>query len=63
MAGFLKKLQNYPENTKKVILWVSVIVVGLALSAVYIFYVRWKITSFQEKGFMESAGLPAINIR
>ena len=60
---FFKKLQNYPENAKKIILWVAVVVIGLALSVVYIFYVQRKMVDFQEKGFMEGAGLPAIDVQ
>jgi len=60
---FLKKIQNYSENKKKIIVWAVVIVVALLLFVVYIFYVRWKIADFQKKGFMESADWPAINIQ
>ena len=56
---FLNKLREKPEREKKIILWVVVIAVALALSVVYIFYVQWRVEDFQKKGF----DLPAIEVQ
>ena len=69
---FIEKLQNKPENTKKIILWVTVIIVGLVLFFLWIINAKrsiqefWKedfFTNFNVSGFKEKMeNLPKVEI-
>ena len=50
---FLRKLQNLPEKTKKLILWTAVIIIGLFLFIWWIKNLEEKIKIFQKEGFLE----------
>ncbi len=49
---FLDKLQNLPEKTKKVILWIAVIIIGLSLFIWWTKNLQEKIKTFQEEPFL-----------
>jgi hypothetical protein len=48
IKGFLKKLQNLPENKKKVILWVIVAIVAVVLLFVWVDIAAKRLTAIEE---------------
>lgn len=54
---FLKKLQNKPENIRKIILWVAIIIIGLALIFLWVINVKRNIQKFQKEDFIKNFNL------
>ncbi len=59
--AFLEKLQKQPESVRKAILWVSVIIIGLALFFVWLYITQAKIKDFRKGKFFENIGMPDLN--
>jgi len=57
---FVKKLQNQPEHIKKVILWTTIIVIGLGLIFWWIINVEKSIKEFQKEKLIEGLNLPRL---
>ena len=58
MTGFLKKIQNQPEYIRKIILWITIIIVALALGSWWIYSSYWKIKKFPKEEFIKELELP-----
>jgi len=58
MLSFVKKLQNQPENIKKIILWSIIIVIGLGLLTIWILNFRQKIKEFKKEDLIKGFNLP-----
>jgi hypothetical protein len=57
---FLEKLQNLPDNKKKIILWTIVVILGLIMG---FFWVKGAINSFAKFGeSVQNIKLPEINM-
>jgi len=48
-VDFLDKLRNKPRYIRKIILWVTVIIVALILGSWWIFNFYWKIKKFPKE--------------
>lgn len=59
MKDFLAKLQNQPESTKKIILWLTVIVIGLALIVIYVKHIQKTIANFNIEDLSRQLNLPS----
>ena len=57
---FLDKLRKQPENVRKIILWVTVIIVGLILLTLWIINISQKIKKIEKEKVMEELNLPAL---
>lgn len=55
----MKKIQNLPEQTRKIILWSVTIALGLGLFALYAKNVQEKLKSFEFKKTKEKLSLPS----
>jgi hypothetical protein len=58
--NFLNKIRSLPEKKRKVILWVTVIVIALILLVVWIKFSKQRIESFNMEEFKEGLGLPSL---
>ena len=54
----LNKLQNQPKHIKKIILWITVIIVALILGSWWIYSSYWKINNFKKEEFIKELELP-----
>lgn len=59
MKDFLAKLQNQPESTKKIILWLTVIVIGLVLIVIYVKHIQKTIANFNIEDLSRQLNLPS----
>ncbi len=50
---FLKKIQNLPERKKKIILWTTVVIIGLAMITVWIFSLPGKVEENRESDYLK----------
>ena len=57
--SFLDKLRNQPESTRKLILWVVVVIIGLGLTIWWINSSYRKIKEFPKEGIIDKMSLPA----
>ncbi|PIR72105.1 MAG: hypothetical protein COU42_02525 [Candidatus Nealsonbacteria bacterium CG10_big_fil_rev_8_21_14_0_10_36_24] len=55
---FLKKIQNQPERIRKMILWITVVVVALILASWWIYNSYWNLKNFKEEEFIKELELP-----
>ncbi|MCX6759210.1 MAG: hypothetical protein NT012_01450 [Candidatus Nealsonbacteria bacterium] len=60
--NILQKIRNQSEKTRKVILWVIVIIFGLILFFFWIKNVQSKLESFQKEEFKEKLNLPKLEV-
>lgn len=58
LKEILKKLQNLPERTRKIILWSTVIILGFCLIFFWLRGFQQKIESFEGKEILEEIKLP-----
>ncbi len=58
----LGKLQKLPQKTRQIILWVTVIIIGLALLGWWFNNFQQKLKSFKRKELKEQFQLPEIEI-
>lgn len=56
--NFLEKIQNLPEETKKIILWTVIVIIGLALFTLFIKNFQQQLKSFEAEKFKEGLKLP-----
>ena len=59
---FLEKIRNLPERTRKVILWVAVIVLASIMLFFWISNIPKSLNNFQAGQFIEGLNLPKIEI-
>ena len=59
---FLVKIQLWPEKTRKIILWMVLIVLGLVMLVWWVGHVSQKINDFQPGQFIEQLDLPEITV-
>jgi len=59
---FLEKIRNLPEQTRKVILWATVIVLALIMLFFWVRSIPQRLGSFQAGQFFQQLGLPKIAI-
>ena len=57
----LQKLQNQPENIRKIILWAIVLLVGFLLMIWWGKSFQQRMKSFKEGGFQKELKLPSFN--
>jgi len=57
---FITRLQNKPEHIRKIILWTTVIIIGLILIIFWIIFSYQRIQEFQKQKFIEGTNLPAL---
>ena len=60
IGDFFKKLQNQPEETRKIILWSVVIIISLGFFFLWLHSVKIKLKSFQKETFFESIEIPQL---
>ena len=53
---FLEKIQKLPERTKKIILWTTVIIIGLFLFTWWVKNLEERIKTFQKETLLEQFG-------
>jgi hypothetical protein len=58
--NFLNKIRSLPEKKRKLILWVTVIVIALILLVIWIKFSKQRIESFNMEEFKEGLELPSI---
>jgi len=58
VKDFLTKLQNQPEPVKKLILWLTVIVIGIICVVFYIWHVQRTIANFNIEELKKQLNLP-----
>jgi len=58
--NIFRKIQNLPEDRKKIILWLVVIIVGLALFIFYVKSVQKRIKSLEREKIEEELRLPKL---
>jgi len=56
--SFLKKIQNLPENKKKLILWSIVIIIGILLFTFYFKNVQQRLKSLKSEEIKEQLKIP-----
>jgi len=56
----MAKIQDLPESTRKIILWVIIIIIGLILISLYIRNVQGKIKGFNLEEFKKELNLPSL---
>lgn len=56
---FLEKIQNLPERKRKIILWLIIIIIGLALFVFWAKNFQRKLKSFEKEKFKEELQLPS----
>lgn len=56
--GFLRKLQNQPEHIRKIILWGTVVILGLGLAIWWINSSYRSLKGFEKEKFIEKMNLP-----
>lgn len=59
---FLKKLQNLPEKTRKVILWSTVVVLALILLVWWVNSIKNRVAEFRSDEFMEKLNLSSAEL-
>lgn len=57
--SFLDKLRNQPESTRKLILWVVVVIIGFGLTIWWINSSYRKIKEFSKEEVIDKMNLPA----
>ena len=55
---FIKKLQEQPESTRKIILWLIIVIIGLGLTVWWINSSYQKIKDFQKEEVIKELNLP-----
>jgi len=58
-GNFLKKLQSQPEDIRKIIFWIIIIIVSLFLGFLWVKNFQTKLKHFQEQGFIEELSPPS----
>jgi len=58
---FLKKVQNLPLKQRKIILWIIVVILGLALCVLWLKITKERIKSFGKGDIMKEFNLPDFN--
>jgi hypothetical protein len=58
--NFLNKIRSLPEKKRKLILWVTVIVIALILLVIWIKFSKQRIESFNMEEFKEGLELPSL---
>lgn len=59
---FLEKIQSLPEKKRKIILWLTVIIVSLALLTLWVRNFQQRIKSFEIEEFKTELKLPKLEI-
>ena len=60
IESFLKKIQKQPENVRKLILWITVIIIGLILASLWLLNIFQKIQKFNKEDFEKALNLPTL---
>ena len=55
---FLKKLRGQPENVKKIVLWSTVVLVGLTLFIFWLNSTKARLRNFQKDNILKDIGVP-----
>ncbi len=58
---FLKKVQNLPLKQRKIVLWVIVVILGLALCVLWLKITKERIKGFGKEEIMKEFNLPGLN--
>jgi len=58
-VNFLEKIRKQPENTKKLILWLIVIIIGIVLLFWWLRSIYYKISNFPKGEFIEQLNVPS----
>ena len=56
--NFLNRLRRQPEHIRKLILWATIIIIGLGLLVWWIHSSYWKIKNFPKEEFIKEVNLP-----
>ena len=59
---FLKKLQNKPLHTRKLILWITIIILGLILAVLWTNSSYKKIQELKSQNVIEELNLPNLEM-
>ena len=57
---FIKKIQNLPEEKRKVIFWLAVIIIGISLFLGWVKSLEIKIKSFRTEKIKEELKIPQL---
>lgn len=60
--NILQKIQNLPEGKKKIILWMTVVIIGLALFSFWFGDLKRKINNFKMEGFKKEMNFPQLKL-
>ncbi len=60
MKSFFTKLQNLPEQKRKIILWSTIIIIGIILFVFYAKNINQKIKNFPRQEFIEKLKIPSL---
>ena len=60
---FIKKIQNLPENKRKIIRWAIVIIIALGLFFWWIQITKKSLSSFGKEGIKKWLGIPQLQER
>jgi len=60
---YLSKIQNLPERTRKIILWIAVVIIGLTLMSCWVYGLKKRLAEFRKENFPEEIlkGMPPFN--
>jgi polyferredoxin len=58
--NILKKLQSLPERTRKIILWITVIIISLGLLSWWVKNFQQKLKSFKTREFKKELKIPSL---
>jgi CRISPR/Cas system-associated protein Csx1 len=58
--NFLKRIQNLPLRTRKVIIWIIVIILGVTFFVFWLINVKKTIKNFPKEEFIENLNFPSL---
>ena len=59
---FLRKLQGLSLGTRKIILWLIVVIIGVSLFFLWLKNIQKELGNFQSQGLIEELSLPKIEM-
>lgn len=60
MKDFIKKIQGLPERKRKIILWATILVLGICLSVFYVKNIGRSIKNFQKEKLIKEFKMPSL---